>query len=227
MNPTPLQIVARKVLSRVRRMRTLTRWVFGVRIDDTRHIHWDFTTLLLHRTLLECTNRNQNMLEMGTGPFALLSISLGVRGYTQIVAVDVNASHVASARSTAGAKGVPVKIVQSDLFASIDGCFDVVFWNSVYIPRALGHALHLDHLHGDETDWCGGVSGTETIERFLRDAAPHLAPRGQIFLGFNTVYQPVGLVRNMAAESGYAVRAERRSRLNPSCVLILGRSPDD
>jgi methylase of polypeptide subunit release factors len=87
------------------------------------------------------------------------------------------------ARKTIDLKSVSVTVVQSDLFAALDNTYDLIFFNSVYIPRKIGQTLRIDTLHSYETDRCGGNDGIETIltnenigKGSNEDCLPHRIP---------------------------------------------------
>jgi len=208
----------------IRRNSLITRFLFGIRIQDDRRIHWDFTTLLLKDCLLQRTRPWHKVLEVGTGPYAILSLFLAKRVRCDIIACDINEAYVISARRTAKLNAMSVKVVHSDLFDNINNKFDIIFFNSIYIPRQVGKKLRIDRLHDRETDWCGGEAGIETIDGYLRDASPHLKENGEILLGFNTIYLREDLVVKLCEDYGYNVKTKSSTFLNPSRVLVIDRS---
>lgn len=207
----------------VRRNSSISRLIFGVRIQGNRRIHWDFTTLALKDCLLQRVRPWHQILEVGTGPHAILSIFLAKRVPCNIVACDINEKYVINARETAKLNAASIKVVWSDLFDNIDNKFDVIFFNSIYIPRQVGKRLGIDKLHDRETDWCGGETGIETINRFLRNAPPHVKENGEILLGFNAKYLREDLVVELCDDYGYNVKARCSTFLNPSQVLVIDR----
>lgn len=207
----------------VRKNSLISRLIFGVRIQGGHRIHWDLTTLALKHCLLRRTRPWHEVLEVGTGPYAILSICLAKRVKRDILACDINAEYVRNSRKIVELNDVAVKVVNSDLFSNIENEFDIIFFNSIYIPRQTGKRLGVDRLHDKESDWCGGETGMETIDRFLRDAHPHLKKNGEILLGFNSKYLPANLVVELCAGYGYDVRGTCSTFLNPSRVLVVGR----
>jgi methylase of polypeptide subunit release factors len=127
------------------------------------------------------------------------------------------------ARKTIDLNSVSVTVVQSDLFTALDNTFDLIFFNSVYIPRRIGQTLRIDTLHSYETDWCGGNDGIETIQRFLGDASAHMRVDGKILLGYNPVYVDEDLIIQLGMNAGYAIKGQYKSYYNPSRILILHR----
>ena len=209
--------------SYIRRNKLLTRLIFGVRIPDSNYIHWDFTTLALRKALKRMVRNKPNFLEIGTGPYAMLAIYLYRRGYLRIIANDINQDYVQSALKTVSLNDADFMIVKSDLFSNIKGKFDIILFNSVYIPRRKGQELMLNLIHQSETHWCGGDSGKEIIERFLKKAADHLSPDGAVFLGFNPYYLPEDRMHQIVKQYNYRVLHQTKSRFIPSTVFILKR----
>ncbi len=207
----------------VRGNATITRLLFGVRVEATGHIHWDFTTLALKNCLRRHIRSGSAVLEVGTGPYGILAIWLAKRVECNIVACDISDEYVLTARSTAERNGVKMELVRSDLFANIEGKFDTIFWNSIYIPKQVGRSLGIDKMAHRESDWCGGETGTEAIARFLEDAVVHLKEGGEILLGFNPMYLQESLVVDLCKSRGYDVKGVHKVFLIPSRVAVLGR----
>lgn len=213
--------IVRILNSYIRRNKLLTRLIFGVRTPDCRDIHWDFTTLALKNALKQISNRTLTFLEIGTGPYAMLAIYLYRKGHRRITANDINQAYVQSALSTTRRNEADIVIVKSDLFSQIRGKYDVIVFNSVYIPRQIGQELMLSLIHQSDTHWCGGDSGTETIERFLKDAGDYLPPNGVVFLGFNPHFLPKKRMHQIVKSYNYRVIRQVKSTFIPSTVFIL------
>jgi methylase of polypeptide subunit release factors len=205
----------------IRRNRFITGMIFGVRIPDSNRIAWDFTTIALKNCLLRYVTDGSRVLEIGTGSYAILPIYLARHRNCEITATDLHDEYVESSRKTAQLNGVDLNLICSDLYRSINGTFDIIFWNSVYIPRNTGTALGIDHLSTADSDWCGGDTGVEEIERFLRDSHKYLAPGGNILLGFNPVYLSKELAEEACIRNGWSVAATHSAAFNPSRVFIL------
>lgn len=205
----------------IRRSRLLTKCMFGVRVPDRKHIHWDFTTIVLKKALSKIAISKHSFLEIGTGPYAILAIYLYRRGNRRIVASDINQDYVRSALKTISGNEASFPVVKSDLFYKIKGKFDIIFFNSVYIPRQKGQDLRLHLIHRSNTHWCGGNVGTETIELFLKGAVVHLNHNGEVFLGFNPYYLPEERICQIARNYRFQVMHRIKSRINPSTVYVL------
>jgi methylase of polypeptide subunit release factors len=208
----------------LRKSRVTTQILFGVRVLPSERIHWDFTTLAFKKALTEFARPGQKILEIGTGPYALLSIFLHRRVLCQITATDINEDYVKQAALNAEFNRAKLKLIRSDLFENITGTFDLIFWNSVYIPRDIGSKLGMNSLEKSETDWCGGSSGSEMIEKFLVQAREYLEDDGRILLGFNQFYLGLRAISGICQDHALILREISSSRFNPSVVAVITRS---
>jgi methylase of polypeptide subunit release factors len=205
----------------IRRNSFITRLIFGVRIPDSTRIAWDFTTITLKNCLLRYVTDYSRVLEIGTGSYAILPLFLARHRNCEITATDLHDEYVDLSRQTALLNGAELNLIRSDLFGSINGSFDIIFWNSVYIPRNTGTSLGINQFSTVDSDWCGGETGLEEINRFLRDSSDHLSPGGKILLGFNPVYLAKERVEEACRRNGWSVCTTHRTPLNPSRVFVL------
>jgi methylase of polypeptide subunit release factors len=192
-----------------------------VKILDKKIIHWDLTTLTLKKVLGSNFNKNKRILEIGTGPYAILAIYLFRKGYRRIVASDIDSNYIRGAIKTAMGNNVNIVMVKSNLFSNIKGIFDIIYFNSVYIPEQTGLDLGLFSIHQAKTHWCGGKSGTVTIENFLKNAFNYLTTGGEIFLGFNPTYVPKQKMYNLCLSYNYTIQNEVKLPFIPSVVFTL------
>ena len=109
---------------------------------------------------------------MGTGSGYLASIAARYGG--EVIGADVNPKAVAYAREHHPLPNV--RFVLSDLFSEISGEFDLILFNSPYLPSEEG-----------VSDLDGGPEGNEVIIRFLKEAKKHLAKEGVILLLFSSL----------------------------------------
>jgi release factor glutamine methyltransferase len=135
--------------------------------------------------LLECLeiNSKDKVLEMGcgTGMIALHCAKAG----GLVTAVDINPKAVDCARVNAKRNGLDIKVLHSDLFLDVEGCFDLIIFNPPYVP---------DEIKGEiERSWAGGEDGVRVLERFLKDAPEHLAKGGRILVLLSTTMEDAAL----------------------------------
>jgi methylase of polypeptide subunit release factors len=205
----------------IRKNRLITRFLFGLQPGFNDRIQWDFTTLILPSCLKGRVAASDKVLEIGTGPFALLSQWLFHRYGCTVHASDINGNYVESARKCICLNNSDVTVFQSDLFENIAGIYDVVFFNAVYIPAERGKRDGIDGLHAYTTDWCGGPEGHETIARFLSGSKAHVAPLGKVLLGFNGKYLRDETVERLCLQTGFTIIGRHGFPMYPSKVFVL------
>ncbi len=152
--------------------------------------YWDFTTLLLKKALNIFIQDNQRILEIGTGPIALLSTYAAKKKDLDITAVDINPLFIENAAKTAKRNRVSITLVQSDLFSNVTGQFDVVFFNPPYVPTGfvLQHDKELYTNSIFDRVWNGGEHGFDTITRFLQEVSSSLSQDSISLLGASTIF---------------------------------------
>jgi len=115
------------------------------------------------------------VVEVGTGSGAV-AISLAAETGCRVVATDLSFGALALARENAAALGQAERVgfVQTDLLGGLGGPFDVVLANLPYIPS--GRILPPDVAdYEPDVALYAGPSGTEVLERLLRQAVGQLA----------------------------------------------------
>ncbi len=110
-------------------------------------------------------------LGCGTGAAGIL-IAMACPG-ADVLLTDISDTAVAAARCNAQAAGATkTRCVQSDLFAELDGAFDLIVAN----PPYLNDPARRTYRHG------GGRLGADLSLRILKEAMPRLAPGGVLLL---------------------------------------------
>ena len=163
--------------------RTIARWFFGV--DFPRSAgqgYFDMTTPALVRAVGPRLGPDSRVLDMGTGPFAVIGLALWRRCGCHVVATDIHPDIVRRARENVAANRAPIRVVETRFFEGIDEEFDCVTFNVPYVPTArLGRP-------GDfRSD--GGPEGTSVIEAFLDALALH-GGAATAYLGVNASFVP-------------------------------------
>jgi release factor glutamine methyltransferase len=172
------------------------------------------TFLLLRAAHAEATS-NDLTLEIGSGS-GLVSQELAFK-VKRLIATDINPHAVRATKE----KGV--EVVRADLFSGIKGKFDLILFNPPYLPTLakertpqwINYALD------------GGVSGRETIDRFLKALSDHLRPGGRALLLISSL---TGLkeVQETAMAEGLDMKEAARDRcfFEELYVLRLGEALD-
>lgn len=206
----------------IRSSKVLTRLIFGVKPSHcVLNTHWDLTTLVFKKALNMYVEDNQQVLEIGTGHLALLSIYVIKKKNVNVTGVDINPAFVQSAKKNAINNQVNIDILRSDLFSNVHGLFDIVFFNAPYIPIEFGLK------HGKVTNsmfdltWDGGDTGCDTVIRFLRQVSSVCNANTKILLGINTFYIPHTKMKEIIHENNLKLISVVSSVCNPSKVYVL------
>jgi release factor glutamine methyltransferase len=129
----------------------------------------DDTYLLLEASLSEI-RKGDRVIEIGCGR-AIIATSLSDKAYS-VIASDINPYAV----KLAAMKGL--QAIRADLFLGISGRFDLIVFNPPYLPTAPEEKaegwinLALD----------GGLTGRDTIDRFLSSLPAHLSTDGRCLM---------------------------------------------
>jgi release factor glutamine methyltransferase len=109
----------------------------------------------------------------GAGPGGIAATLAGAAFKPDLLLADINARALDFARANALLAGLPgTRYRQSDLFASIDGRFDLIIANPPYLVDAGERA----YRHG------GGALGSDLSVRIVRESLSRLAPGGRLIL---------------------------------------------
>ena len=120
-----------------------------------------------------------SVLDMGTGSGIQAITAARKNNVSCVLAVDINPAALIVAEKRAINYGVSDKIdfKLSDLFASVEGVFDWILFNTPYLPSE-GDA--------DEASWTGGETGGEIIKLFLLEAQSYLTLDGSILMIYSS-----------------------------------------
>jgi methylase of polypeptide subunit release factors len=131
-----------------------------------------FARAIKHHLLLE-PRPLRRVLDLGCGSGAGGVILAKNAACRELVLTDINDTALRMARLNAEAAGVPnVATVHSDLFANIDGEFDMIVAN----PPYLNDPLQRTYRHG------GGELGSGLSVRIAQAAKDRLSPGGTLLL---------------------------------------------
>ncbi|HJJ41971.1 MAG TPA: methyltransferase [Methanocorpusculum sp.] len=127
-------------------------------------------TFLLLRAALNELKSDDCVLEMGCG-YGEISFEV-MKHVKSLKAIDINPHAVNLCRS----RGIDAAL--GDLFDGVTENFDLILFNAPYLPTKPDERID---------DWLefaldGGLSGRDTVDRFLTQAASHLNDFGRILL---------------------------------------------
>src|SRR5262245_55563256 len=148
---------------------------------------------LLGQAVLDEVRDGDQVLDMGTGSGVNAILAASKAAY--VLAVDVNPEAVSAARRNAERNGVAdiVEVRHSDVFAAVDGEFDLVIFDPPFrwfAPRDL-----LEMGSSDEN--------YRAMTAFFGEVRAHLSARGRMLIFFGTSGD-LAYLRTLADEAGFS-----------------------
>ncbi|WP_440948280.1 HemK2/MTQ2 family protein methyltransferase [Methanosarcina sp. T3] len=139
-------------------------------------------SFLLADAALEEAKPGMNVLEIGAGSgFVSAVLRTNVKGI-RVLATEIN-PHAASC-----AKANGVEVIRTDLFRGLkpgsrEASFDLILFNPPYLPTSEEEKVPgwLNYAFD------GGVSGRETLDRFLDEVRNYLKPGGKILVLISSI----------------------------------------
>jgi len=126
----------------------------------------------------------RRILEIGTGS-GCIAVALALAfPDSRVMATDISVDALTVADRNVERHGVGerVTLVRADLFAGIDGVFDLIVSNPPYVPEADIPTFPPEYRHEPRLALVSGADGMETPARILHHAAPFLSPQGWLAL---------------------------------------------
>ena len=117
-------------------------------------------------------DRILHILEIGTGSGIVSCVLMRRAPEHEYIATDISPHAVVCAKRNG------LQVIRADLFAGLSGRFDLIIFNSPYLPTAPDERIDgwLDYA------WNGGADGRATINRFIEQVPNFLAERGSVLL---------------------------------------------
>ncbi|KAF5414104.1 MAG: Release factor glutamine methyltransferase [Candidatus Methanogaster sp.] len=150
------------------------------------------------------------IIEIGTGSGIVTAAMMRDAPEHIYAATDISPHAVTCAR----ANRVPV--VRADLFRGIRGRFDLIIFNSPYLPTTPAERVDgwLDRA------WNGGADGRAVINRFLGQVPTFLTDRGSILLLLSSL-TGIGPVRERMASAGLLAHEVASVRCPGERLVVL------
>jgi len=211
----------RELLFSYRRL-TVLFFRIHVRPSDFHLGNWDLTTFALKNAIDKQVRNGQSVLEVGTGPFAILSIYIAKKKEIEVTAVDVSEDFIENAKKTAKYNGVSINFLESDLLSNVNDSFDIVFFNPPYLPREYAR-----QIRRKKSSRClrsifnGGPNGCETIGRFLEQVSAVMHKNSKVLLGVNKWFVNAEKIKELIRENDLKLIYVYSSPWNPSQVYVI------
>ena len=160
-------------------------------------------SLLLAKVLEKAPIKMSKCLDMGCGS-GLLSIILAKNN--DVTAVDINKEAVKTTIDNAAKSNVKIKAFVSDLFLFVDDSYDLIVFNSPYLP-----------VENEDRQWSGGI---KLIEKFIRQAKNHLNKNGKILLLISSI---TGEEAVLAAfrDNGFSAKVIAREKVPWEELIVI------
>ncbi len=169
-------------------------------------------TILLAKNL--DVRKSDRVLEIGVGS-GYISLIASQKAES-VLGIDINPYAARLAKINAKRNGVTnAEFIIGDLFAPINGKFDLIIMNPPYLP----------HSDNDECgpisySWNGGDDGRNVIDRFIQDVDNHLKSNGRIQIVQSTLSKYEKTI-NALCQKGFEVEIRDNQSLFFEKIYLL------
>ena len=124
------------------------------------------------------------ILDLGTGSGCLAVAAAHYCPGIGVDAVDISAAAIEVARSNVAANDLAdrVRVIQSDLFAAVEGQYRVIVSNPPYVPESRLAELPREYSHEPELALAGGPTGLSLVGEILVQAPRYLVADGVLIM---------------------------------------------
>lgn len=151
-------------------------------VDERVLIPRPETEELVLKTQKKLKHAPKNILDLCTGS-GCIGISLALNyPRAQVTCSDISAPALEVAKQNAKTHKVKINFVESDLFANLQGKFDLIISNPPYIKEEDIQTLSPEVKQEPRLAQIGGKYGTEIIEKIINSAPDFLTPGGLLAL---------------------------------------------
>jgi len=182
-------------------------WTFSLEVNQDALIPRPETEIIVEDTLDVCRTTGSTalrILDIGTGSGAIALALAKEIPFVEIIATDISASALVLARKNAHSLDLDNKIdfQQGDLFAAVDGVFDIIVSNPPYIAQD-----EYKELPSSVKDYeprialLAGKNGLEVYEKLIVKAPGYLKKNGWLLLEIGAKQEQS--VRELMDESGF------------------------
>jgi release factor glutamine methyltransferase len=172
-------------------------------------------SFLLADAALEDAESGMRILEVGTGSGFVSAVLLANLKDIYLLAIEINPHAARCARANG------VEVIRTDLFRGIkpekpENRFDLILFNPPYLPTSKEEKVPgwLNYAFD------GGISGRETLDRFLDEVRDYLKPGGKILVLISSI---TGLeaVREKIKGMGFKVDILERKKVSFEELMVV------
>lgn len=188
-----------KALTKSLSTNIFAKLLFGVDCSKSNlHYQIGFSTILMKKALKKFVKDKDNILDIGTGAFAIHSIWLKKNMNVNVTATEVNNKYIESARRVAKHNKVAIKILKRDLLKGMKKNFDWAIFNPPFRDRE-------------------DKEGYKIVERLLKEAPAKI----KLMIVVNAFYVNQKRIENIIKNNNYKIIDVVTRFLNPSKVYVI------
>ena len=138
-------------------------------------------TELLTRTALDILSGGERVLDLCCGS-GCIGISIAVSLPVELVSADISSEALSLTEENAKRNGIRLTPVESDLFARIDGLFDLIVCNPPYLTEQEMRGMEDSLRYEPRVALDGGKDGLDFYRRIRNEYRDYLKPGGSMLL---------------------------------------------
>ena len=184
-----LESIIQKFIFQLMKSRYAARLIFKIDFKPVKKgaYYFDMTTLVLTKLVLGEINKDDRVLDMGTGTSSIIGLTLWKQCDCYVVCSDINPEIVSMAQENVEFNQAPIQVKHSNLFENIEEDFDIVVFNPPYVPTKKGTMSNLSKQF--QSQWDGGEDGSVIVKQFL-DELQQIKRSVKAYVGVNYWYLP-------------------------------------
>ena len=184
-----LESIIQKFIFQIMKSRNIARLIFKINFKPVKKgaYYFDMTTLVLTKLVLREINKDNRVLDMGTGTSSIIGLTLWKQCGCYVVCSDINPEIISMAQENVEFNQAPIQVKHSNLFENIEEDFDVVVFNPPYVPTKKGTMSNLSKQF--QSQWDGGEDGSVIVKQFL-DELQQIKRSVKVYVGINYWYLP-------------------------------------
>ena len=190
-----------------------------IKLGDTDHVYEPAEdSFLLTDAALKEAKPGMRILEVGAGSGFVSAVLLANLKDIRLLATEIN-PHAARC-----AKANGVEVIRTDLFRGIkpekpENRFELILFNPPYLPTSKEEKVPgwLNYAFD------GGISGRETLERFLDEARAYLKPGGKILVLISSITGLEAVIEKMRSVGFKADAVERKKVSFEELIVVRGK----
>ena len=184
-----LESIIQKFIFQLMKSRYAARLIFKIDFKPVKKgaYYFDMTTLVLTKLVLGEINKDDRVLDMGTGTSSIIGLTLWKQCGCYVVCSDINPEIVSMAQENVEFNQAPLQVKHSNLFENIEEDFDIVIFNPPYVPTKKRTTSNLSKQF--QSQWDGGEDGSSVIKQFL-DELQQGKRSVKVYVGINYWYLP-------------------------------------